>query len=158
MNSVALQRVVPPRVEREVPDSAAVSPLAQSPVLPEVSQQPLAEAPTLPPWMLDDEASRPMWPLILLATATGIISGLFCFYIAYQILTLSITWSLLLTVLGMTLAQGLTVVLLQEVAGIYCTGSHLAYSLGLTLLTLLCFGLCGVVGSIGAVLFVFAGG
>jgi hypothetical protein len=101
--------------------------------------------------LVEQEAS-PSLPIILFSAASGLAGGVIGLYVSYRMVRLPIELSAGLATLSMLIALGLSGAVLSAMTGARAAPANILFSCGLILVTLIFFGLCTVIGAIGATL------
>ncbi|HRW04077.1 MAG TPA: hypothetical protein P5121_03210 [Caldilineaceae bacterium] len=113
----------------------------------------LAQAEDPDRYEVQDEADPgPSLPIILLSAASAIAGFITALYVAYRELAFDIEISAAIATFFGSMVLGITGASLSAMTRTRAATSNIAFSCGLILLSLLFFGLCLLVGAVGAFL------
>lgn len=107
--------------------------------------------------MAEEARTGPSLPIILFSAAFGIAAAVIGFYLAWEIATLRLEWSVVAGVLALCFGLGASGAFLSAVTGSRSAMTNIGMSCGLIVITLLFFGLCIVVGALAATLMIAVG-
>ncbi len=107
--------------------------------------------------MEEHDRSTPSLPIVLFSAATGIAGAIIGFFLAWEILGWQASWSVAAAVLLLCAGVGVSNGLLSAATGSRAGIANIGFSCGVILLTLIFFGLCGVVGGLAATIIIAAG-
>lgn len=137
---------------------ATAPPVPPAPLFPLL---PAFEEPTQSERLLDllDEHDRstPSLPIVLFSAAVGIAGAVVGYFLAWELLGWRVEVSAAVAILLLCAGVGVSGALLSSVTGSRAALANIGFSCGVILLTLLFFGLCGVVGGLAATLLIGAG-
>jgi hypothetical protein len=107
--------------------------------------------------MLDEhDRSTPSLPIVLVGAVVGIGAGVVGLFLAWELLGWRLEWSAAVSVLALCTGVALSGGLLSAATHSRATIANIGFSCGVILLTVLFFGLCGVVGGLAATFFLVA--
>lgn len=102
--------------------------------------------------------SGPSLPIILISAAFGIAAGVIGLYVTYTVLQWDLPLSTFLAVLCGSAALGISGAGLTVLTGTRAGFANIAMSCGLIVISLVCLGLCMLLGALAATLLVIFGG
>ena len=114
----------------------------------------------VPPYDAYDPGSdvaQPSLPIILISAAAGIAGGVIGLYATYTALGWDVQPSVFVAVLGMSLGLGVSGAGLSLLTGSRAALANIGFSCGLIVAALLFFGLCTLLGALGATLLLLRG-
>jgi hypothetical protein len=125
--------------------------LAQDPSARSSPERPDVSAP-YDEYDLETLNTRPSLPIILISAASGLAVGVVILYSTYSVLAWDVPASVFFAVLGLSLGAGAAGAGLSVLTGSKAAIANIALSCGLILASLAFFGLCMLLGALGATL------